>query len=123
MCLCILLFPGYHIPALLLFPGSVVLYRSFRHAAPREVHNITVAEFLAMAESLKPRYRNFVSIHLRRQSKETAFFIKNRLDKIQDFIPDICSFDQYTATFECSLHPTVTDTVKNLLHVCIGFFS
>ena len=40
--------------SLLLFPGTVVVYRGFRQAAPRELRNITVAEFKAVAEALAP---------------------------------------------------------------------
>ena len=62
--------------AILLFSGSVVLYRGFRQAAPREVRNITVAEFQAAATQLQPEYGNVVVTHLRRQSKDTVLFIK-----------------------------------------------
>jgi len=52
--------------AILLFSGSVVLYRGFRQAAPRDVRNITVAEFQATAEQLEPHYGNVIVTRLRR---------------------------------------------------------
>ena len=57
---------------ILLFPGSVVLYRGFRQAAPRDVRNITIAEFQAVARQLEPEYGNVVVTRLRRQSKDTV---------------------------------------------------
>ena len=62
--------------SMLLFPGSVVLYRAFRQAAPRDVGNITIAEFQALARQLEPDYGNVVVTRLRRQSKDTVMFIK-----------------------------------------------
>ena len=61
---------------ILLFPGRVVLYRGFRQAAPRDVRNITIAEFQAVARQLEPEYGNVVVTRLRRQSKDTVMFIK-----------------------------------------------
>ena len=60
---------------MLLFPGSVVLYRGFRRAAPRDVRNITIAEFQAVARQLEPDYGNVVVTRLRRQSMDTVMFI------------------------------------------------
>ena len=61
---------------ILLFPGRVVLYRGFRQAAPRDVRNITIAEFQAVAREREPEYGNVVVTRLRRQSKDTVMFIK-----------------------------------------------
>ena len=61
---------------MLLFPGSVVLYRGFRQAAPRDVRNITIAEFQAVARQLEPDYGDVVVTRLRRQSMDTVMFIK-----------------------------------------------
>ena len=60
--------------AILLFPGSVIIYRGFRQAALRDVRNITVAEFKAAAESLQPQFGSVACIRLRRQSKDTVIF-------------------------------------------------
>ena len=51
---------------ILLFPGSVVLYSGFRQAAPRDVRNINIAEFQAVARQLEPKYGNIVVTRLRR---------------------------------------------------------
>ena len=113
--------------AILLFPGSVVLYRGFRQAASRDVRNITIAEFQAVARQLEPEYGNVVITRLRRQSKDTVMFIKKNPSGFQEFVEDICSQEQYTAKFSCPLHATVTENVKNTLvreaYVTAAFFS
>ena len=113
--------------AILLFFGSVVLYSSFRQAAPRNVRNITVAEYQAVAEQLQPEYGNVVAKPLRRQSKDTVLFIKKNLNDFQHFVEDICSQEQYTAKFKCPLYVTVTENVKNTFvreaHVTAAFFN
>ena len=112
---------------ILLFPGSVVLYRGFRQAAPRDVRNITIAEFQAVARQLEPEYSNVVVTRLRRQSKDTVMFIKRKNpNNFQQFVSDFCSQEQFTAKFNCPLHATVTENVKNTLvreaHVTAAFF-
>lgn len=107
--------------AILLFSGSVVLYRGFRQAAPRDVRNITVAEFQATAQQLQPHYG------LRRQSKDTVLFVKRNPSDFQHFAEDICSEEQYRVKFNSPLHATVTENVKNTLireaHVTAAFFT
>ena len=113
--------------SLLLFPGTVVVYRGFRQAAPRELRNITVAEFKAVAEALAPNYGSVVSIRLRRQSKDSVMFIKRRPNAIQHFDTELCSLEQYTLKYDCASHPTVTENVKTTLirqgHLPAGHFS
>ena len=112
---------------ILLFPGRVVLYRGFRQAAPRDVRNITIAEFQAVARQLEPEYGNVVVTRLRRQSKDTVMFIKKNPNDFPQFVEDICSQEQFTAKFNCPLHATVTEIVKNTLvreaHVTAAFFN
>ena len=113
--------------SMLLFPGSVVLYRGFRQAAPRDVRNITIAEFQAVARQLEPDYGNVVVTRLRRQSKDTVMFIKKNPNDFQQFVEDICSQEQFTAKYNCPRHATVTDNVKSTLvreaHVTAAFFN
>lgn len=113
--------------AILLFSGSVVLYRGFRQAAPRDVRNITVAEFQATAEQLEPHYGNVIVTRLRRQSKDTVLFVKKNPSDFQHFAEDICSEEQYRAKFNSPLHATVTENVKSTLireaHVTAAFFN
>ena len=104
-----------------------MLYRGFRQAAPRDVRNITVAEFTAVAEELQPDYGNVVLTRLRRQSKDTVLFVKRNPNDFDNFAEDICSQEQYTAKFNSPLHATVTESVKNTLvreaHVTATFFN
>ena len=113
--------------ALLLFPGSIVLYRGFRQAAVREFRNITSGEFKAIADSLAPEFGNVVSVRLRRQSKESIIFIKKQPNKIHSNQVHFCSVEEYADRFQAHLHATVTENVKTTLmrdgHVPIGFFS
>ena len=53
-----------------------VSVHGFRQAAPRDVRNITIAEFQAVAREREPEYGNVVVTRLRRQSKDTVMFIK-----------------------------------------------
>ena len=112
--------------AILLFPGNVV-YRGFRQAAPRDIRNITIAEFQALATQLQPEYGNVIVTRLRRQSKDTVLIIRKNPNDFKHFAEDICPQEQYTAKFNCSLHATVTENVKNTLvreaHVTTAFFS
>ena len=107
----------------------MVLYRGFRQAASRDVRNITIAEFQAVARQLEPEYGNVVIIRLRRQSKDTVmkFIKKKNPSDFQEFVEDICSQEQYTAKFSCPLHATVTENVKNTLvrdaYVTAAYFS
>ena len=113
--------------SLINFSGSVVLYRGFRQAAPRDVRNITVAEFQATAEQLEPHYGNVIVTRLRRQSKDTVLFVKKNPSDFQHFAEDICSEEQYRAKFNSPLHATVTENVKSTLireaHVTAAFFN
>lgn len=64
---------------MVLLPGSIVIYRGFRQAAPRDVRNITVAEFKAVAEELEPTYGMTVVVtRLKRQSKDSVTFVKTK---------------------------------------------
>ena len=112
--------------ALLLCLGKVLLYRGYRQATSRDVHNITAAEFKAVGESLHT-YGRVVTMRLRRQSKDSVIFIKNQPAEIQDFVSEFCSFEEYTEKFDCPLHPTVTENVKSALqsngHVSRAFFN
>lgn len=103
------------------------MYRGFRQAAPREVRNITDAEFKAVAESLQPQYGTVVTTCLRRQSKHSVIFVKKRPGDIVNFDEGLCSFEQYSNKFDSPLHKTVTDGVKNNLvrngHVNASFFN
>ena len=112
--------------AILLFPSRVVLYRRFRQVAPREVRNITSAEFKAVAQELAPTYGDLVVTRLRRQLKESMIFVKRCTNAFQPFSEEFCSLQQYAAKFDCPLHPTVTENLKNTLtrngHVPAGFF-
>ena len=82
--------------ALLLFPGSIVLYRGFRQAAAREFCNITIGEFKGIADSLTPELGNVVFVRLRRQSKESVIFIKKKTNYIEPTQFQFCSVDEYT---------------------------
>ena len=91
------------------------------------VRNITIAEFQAVARQLEPEYGNVVVTRLRRQSKDTVMFMKKNPNDFQQFVEDICSQEQFTAKFNCHLHATVTENVKNTLareaHVTAAFFN
>ena len=93
-----------------------VSVHGFRQAAPRDVRNITIAEFQAVARQLEPEYGNVVVTRLRRQSKDTVMFIKKNPNDFQQFVEDICSQEQFTAKFNCPLHATVTENVKKQTH-------
>lgn len=112
---------------MLLFPGTVVLYGGFTQAAPRELRNITVAEFKAATEALVPNYGSVVSIRLKRQSKDSVMFIKCRRNTIQHFDTEMCSLEQYALKYDCPHHPTVTENMKTTLvrqgHFPAGHFS
>lgn len=82
---------------------------------------------MAVAQELEPTYGHVVVIRLRRQSKDSVIFVKRRPVDISDFSEGICTLEQYTTKYDCPLHPTVTDNVKNTLltngHVAAGFFN
>ena len=102
--------------AILLFPGPVVTYRTFRQCAPRFVRGSTKQEYVDAIEELKPQLGSLINIRVARSIQATKTFVKQHPDAFTSWpFAHLCGANDYACKFALPIPKSISRNVKDVL--------